>query len=92
MKISTLKISLCRWARIDHPRFGLICAIASIRDIEKDEEVLVNYGLPMADAPLWYKELWVDHVRKNEGWSDDKILRWCERKYAMNGKVIKLPL
>ena len=46
----------------------------------------------MADAPLWYKELWVDHVRKNEGWSDDKILRWCERKYAMNGKVIKLPL
>ena len=85
-------ISTDRWARIDHPRFGLICAIASIRDIEENEEILVNYGLPMADAPIWYKQLWVEHVRNNEGWSDEEILKWCNRKYVMNGKRIQLPL
>ena len=46
----------------------------------------------MADAPLWYKHLWVDHVRKNEGWEDEKILKWCQRRYTMTGKIINLPL
>ena len=83
---------ISRWSRLDHPRFGLICATTALRDIEKDEEVLVNYRLPMSDAPLWYKHLWVNHIRQNEGWNDEKILRWCDRKYAMNGKLVELPL
>ena len=82
----------CRWSRLEHPRFGLICAITAIRDIDENEEVLVNYGMRMADAPLWYKRLWVDHIRIKEGWTDEKILDWCGRRYAMNGKLVELPL
>ena len=62
------------------------------QNIEKDEEILVNYGLPMADAPLWYKHLWVHHCRVNEGWSDERILKWCYHKYEMHGKTVQLPI
>eukprot|EP00092_Neocalanus_flemingeri_P050076 GFUD01057758.1.p1 GENE.GFUD01057758.1~~GFUD01057758.1.p1 ORF type:complete len:470 (-),score=76.19 GFUD01057758.1:206-1615(-) len=44
----------CRWSRIDHPRFGLICSITASRKIEKGEEVTVNYRLPLHLAPKWY--------------------------------------
>ena len=77
---------------MDHPRFGLIRSITALRDIEQGEEILVNYGLPMSDAPLWYKHLWVEHLRENEGWKDEEILKWCGRQYAMNGRTIELPL
>jgi hypothetical protein len=30
---------------MEHPRFGLICAIYANRDLEPGEEVLVNYGI-----------------------------------------------
>lgn len=46
----------------------------------------------MSEAPMWYKQLWVDHVRKNEGWKDEQILKWCARQYAMTGRQISLPL
>ena len=64
----------------------------SNRVVAKDEEILVNYGLPMADAPLWYKHLWVHHCRVNEGWSDERILKWCYHKYEMYGKTVQLPM
>ena len=44
-----------RWSRLDHPRFGLICALTADRDIAGGEEVLVDYGLWLADAPGWYR-------------------------------------
>ncbi len=44
-----------RWSRLDHPRFGLICALTADRDIAGGEEVLVDYGLRLADAPGWYR-------------------------------------
>ena len=91
-KFKNLFRFIFRWSRLEHPRFGLICAISALRDIEKDEEILVNYGLSMADAPLWYKHLWVHHCRVNEGWSDEKILKWCYHKYEMHGKTIELPI
>ena len=34
-----------RWARIEHPRFGLITAIRAIKNLAPGEEVLVNYGM-----------------------------------------------
>ena len=47
--------------------------------------------LGMSDAPNWYKTLWVEHLR-NKGQSNDEILDWCSRQYAMNGRLIELPL
>ena len=64
----------------------------ALRDIEQGEEILVNYGMRMSDAPLWYKCLWVQHLRNTNSWNDEEILDWCGRSYAMNGRVVELPL
>ncbi len=85
-------IFLLRWALLEHPRFGLIMSIKSLREIKADEEILVNYGMGMADAPMWYKELWVKHLREQKGHDDQQILDWCGRQYAMKGKLVELPL
>jgi hypothetical protein len=46
----------------------------------------------MSDAPNWYKALWVEYLRKEKGQTDDQIKDWCGRQYAMNGKLIQLPI
>jgi hypothetical protein len=92
MQFQSCFLSNCRWTRIEHPRFGLICAIKTIRAIPKGQEVLVNYGMGMSDAPLWYKSLWVQHLRETKGLNDTEILHWCGRQYAMNGRLVELPL
>ena len=81
-----------RWVRFQHPRFGLIVAIKAIKDMAEGSEVLVNYGMGMADAPIWYKMLWVKHLREDRHFSDKDIMDWCGRQYAMNGRLIDLPL
>ena len=45
----------------------------------------------MAEAPSWYKSLWVEHLR-NKGMNNYDIINWCGRQYAMNGRLIDLPL
>ena len=46
--------------RFDHPRFGKIKCIRTIRAVKGDEELTVAYGYDHAkletDAPDWYKE------------------------------------
>ena len=81
-----------RWSRLEHPRFGLINAIKAKSDLPKGAEVLVNYGMGMAEAPLWYKSLWVKHLRENKKLTNEEIVKWCSIQYAMNGKLIQLPL
>ena len=66
-------------------------AIKAIKDIPKGQEVFVNYGMGMADAPIWYKTLWVEHLR-SKGLKNEDILDWCGRQYSMNGRLIELPL
>ena len=44
-----------------------------MQDLAAGEEVLVNYGLGMAHAPLWYQCLWVEHCRNDKNMSDDQI-------------------
>lgn len=89
---STLFSLFFRLGQAYHPRFGLICAIFSCSDLSCGDEILVNYGIGMADAPLWYKELWVHHLRNVKGWSDDVILKWCDRQYSQKLTSISLPL
>ena len=70
----------------------MICAIQSIENLNEGAEILVNYGMGMADAPGWYKSLWVQHLREQKNLNDQEILDWCGRQYAMNGRIIDLPL
>ena len=80
-----------KWSRLEHPRFGLICAIQVLEDLPRGSEILVNYGMRMSDAPLWYKSLWVEHLRRTKNYSDEEILYWCARQKSMNGRLIDLP-
>ena len=63
-----------------------------MEDLKKDSEVLVNYGMQMAEAPIWYKSLWVKHLRETKNLTDENIIDWCGRQYSMNGKLVELPL
>eukprot|EP00118_Oscarella_pearsei_P004841 m.21322 g.21322 ORF g.21322 m.21322 type:complete len:260 (+) comp28160_c0_seq2:733-1512(+) len=52
----------CKYDLFDHPRFGLIKSIRTLRRIKKDEELTVEYGYDHhglgrndADAPHWYR-------------------------------------
>ena len=51
----------CRWSRIDHPRFGLICSLTANTVIKEGEEITVNYRLPLHLAPQWYLECYELH-------------------------------
>ena len=62
-------IILSPFPRFDHPRFGLIKSIRTLKRIRRDEELTVEYGYDHhglgknnADAPHWYKSQlkWVD--------------------------------
>lgn len=81
-----------KWATLDHVRFGLICAVRATRNIQPGEEILVNYGIRMGIAPLWYKQLWVEHCKNELHMSNEDILSWCDRQYSMNGILVQLPL
>ena len=88
----TFQSFIYRFSRLEHPRFGLIIAIRAIIDLEKGSEVLVNYGMQMAEAPVWYKSLWVKYLRETKCLSDDEIKDWCSRQYSMYGRSIDLPI
>eukprot|EP01124_Arcella_intermedia_P030852 TRINITY_DN683_c0_g1_i1.p2 TRINITY_DN683_c0_g1~~TRINITY_DN683_c0_g1_i1.p2 ORF type:complete len:134 (+),score=33.61 TRINITY_DN683_c0_g1_i1:834-1235(+) len=48
----------------NHPIFGRIRCIRSIRPIKKDEEVTVNYGYIKEDCPPWYLNFMEGHWDK----------------------------
>ena len=43
----------CEFDNFDHPRFGPIKCIATLRPIAKDEELTVHYEYDLAVAPAW---------------------------------------
>ena len=67
------------WALVEHPRFGLIRGLASQRKILKGEEILVHYHMNLADAPMWYKQVWLKHQREHKKMSDQSIMRVLDR-------------
>uniref|UniRef100_A0A7S1G0D7 SET domain-containing protein n=1 Tax=Corethron hystrix TaxID=216773 RepID=A0A7S1G0D7_9STRA len=52
-------------ADIDKQKPGMMIEIVATRDIEKDEEVFLDYG------PAW-ENVWDDHVRQWKPWSSNK--------------------
>lgn len=51
---------------LDSPRFGLVRAFYTNRDIKKDEELFIAYGYPVETGPLWYRELYNKSVARGE--------------------------
>lgn len=46
-----------------HPRFGEICSVVAESDINKGEEIFVNYGYPSwAKVPEWYSTLYKEET------------------------------
>ena len=43
---------------LDSPRFGVIRAFFTRRDVKKDEELFNNYGYPVKYGPSWYKDMY----------------------------------
>ena len=48
----------CKYVAIDHPRFGRIPGLKTIREVKKGEELYSHYKYDMALAPTWYQEAW----------------------------------
>lgn len=75
---------------VEHPRFGLIRGLASLEKIAKDEEILINYQMNLADAPDWYKVVWLCHQRDFKKMSDEAIGRVLARYTENTGKRVEL--
>lgn len=62
----------CKFVAVDHPRFGRIPALQTLKDVKKDEELFSHYKYDMALAPNWYQVAWenfhksVDDEEKDE--------------------------
>jgi len=84
-------VANAEWALVEHPRFGLIRGLASLEDIKKDDEILINYQMNLADAPDWYKFVWLKHQREVKKCSDDAIGRILDRYTENTGKRVYLP-
>ena len=72
-------------------RFGLIRGLRAQYDIEKDSELLVNYGINLADSPEWYRVVWIRHYREVKQASDASIARILERYAENTGKRVEIP-
>lgn len=79
------------WIVVEHPRFGLIRGLRAIQDIAKDEEILVNYSMNLADSPEWYRIVWLKHQRQVKKASDEAIQRILDRYYENSGKRVIVP-
>lgn len=74
------------WALVEHPRFGLIRGISSQSAIKKDEEILINYQMNLADSPEWYRVVWLRHQREFKKHDDAAIQRIVARYEENTGK------
>ena len=48
----------CVYVTADHPRFGRIPALKTLREISAGEELFSHYKYDMVLAPSWYQEAW----------------------------------
>ena len=79
------------WVIVEHPRYGLIRGLKTLDNIEQDDEILVNYSMNLADAPEWYRIVWLKHQREYKKASDASIKRILDRYYENSGKRFPMP-
>ena len=56
-----------------YTRFGLIRALTTTVPIKRDEEILVNYQMTLAKSPEWYRQVWLQWMRKTK--KDDAAIQ-----------------
>ena len=61
------------WTLYEHPRFGLIRGLTTVVPIKQGEEILVNYQMHLAKSPEWYRQVWLQHMRKTK--KDDAAIQ-----------------
>ena len=67
------------WTIVEHPRFGLIRGLSATVAIRKDDEILINYQMNLADAPEWYRLVWLQHQREYKKMNNHSIWRVMDR-------------
>jgi len=55
----------CRFVASDHPRFGRVPSLQTIKDVKKGEELMSHYKYDTALAPTWYQEAWARFHDRN---------------------------
>ncbi len=66
----------CQFAKIFHPRFGMIMSVFTSKYVGKGDELLVNYRYPIRTAPEWYRNLWSRYLSVSRGWTKEMVLRY----------------
>ena len=66
-------------------------SLVAKREIATGEEILVNYSYSVCQAPVWYQHLWFTHLRRDRGWTEDKIRLWVENTARMTGVFVAIP-
>ena len=66
-------------------------SLVAKREIAAGEEILVNYSYSVSQAPVWYQHLWFTHLRRDRGWTEDKIRLWVENTARMTGVFVAIP-
>ena len=62
-----------------------------MRDIEANEELLVNYSMNLGDSPEWYRIVWIKHHREYKKCSDVTIKRLLQRYTENSLKHVEIP-
>jgi len=73
-----------------HPRFGPIMSVVANDDIPAGEEVFVTYNYMIAKSPEWYQQLWFDHLREDQDWSEEKIYSWANKELRRSGLQVEV--
>lgn len=57
----------CEFDNFEHPRFGNIKCIVTLRPVPEGEELTADYQYDLSVAPCWYKKLWAKHQKRLRG-------------------------
>ena len=74
-----------------HPRFGRIMSIVAESDIEPNQEVLVSYNYRIHQAPVWYRELYFQHLREDELLGEEGIYMIARRIMRQHEVTVVIP-
>nr|ADD38189.1 Histone-lysine N-methyltransferase SETD7 [Lepeophtheirus salmonis] len=74
----------CDFDKYDHPRFGVILSVVSLREILEGEELTVDYKYDLNVAPSWYKKAWAKHQKMIRGMPSWQKALSRKRRYRRN--------
>ena len=57
----------CDFENFEHPRFGPILCVVTLKPVAEGEELFACYEYDLKVAPSWYVELWNQKYKSNVG-------------------------